>query len=129
MNCLPTYDLSDPEARASYEALQKRWAAERAATAPFVPPGAQTKTLEQQEIDRRNDVARAQNDALRAKVERVMASKKELFYSPMGLRGLFPTNKCSLKIKKIKGLPSQLQHVDPQTQLQEAAEQQAEQPT
>lgn len=43
--------------------------------------------------------AQAELQAQRDRVEKVMASKREMLHSPLGLRSLFPTNKVALKIR------------------------------
>jgi hypothetical protein len=58
---------------------------------PSLPPGDEAELREAQ--------AQAELAAQRQRVDRIMASKREMLHSPLGLRALFPTNKITVKIK------------------------------
>lgn len=95
----------------------------------YVPPGAQEKTLDRQrqEALARVDAAmheahiQAQLAAQRERVEKIQASKKEMLYSPLGLRALFPTNQIKVKLRKKGQRPAVLHLETPAAQLEERA--------
>lgn len=100
-----------------------------AGLAPFVPPGAQEKTREQAiaaaEQALRQANAEAQLQLQRKRLDAVLASRRELFFTPLGLRGLFPTNLVTVRIKKKPSQPSQVAIETPEALLQAKAEESA----